>query len=130
MSASANAKLDGLPSPAAVLMRGFAGAVVGGAVGFIAFQFLARQGLYGIMLPGALLGLGAGLAARGKSLPLGIACACAALALAVVAEWTMFPFVKDKSLTFFLAHVYELPPTKLVMIGIGTLFAFWFGMGR
>ena len=70
--------------PATVLLREFAGAVVGGAVGIVAFQMLARAGFYGIMLPGAFLGLGAGLAARGKSLPL----------------------------------------------GIGALFALWFGMGR
>jgi hypothetical protein len=113
-----------------VLLRGLAGAVVGGVVGYFVFRLLASQGLYGIMIPGALLGLGAGLAARGKSIPLGVVCAVAAIALAIYAEWTMFPFIKDKSLGFFVAHVHELRLSKLVMIGLGALFAFWFGVGR
>jgi hypothetical protein len=122
--------MRGTQGSLAVLLRGVAGAIVGGAVGIFVFQLLARQGLYGIMIPGAILGLGAGLVARGRSIPLGVACALAALALAIFAEWTMFPFAKDKSLGFFIAHVHELPAMKLVMIGIGALFAFWFGVGR
>ena len=96
----------------------------------IVFRWLARRGLYGMMIPGALLGLGAGLAARGRSLSLGVLCAVGAMALAFVAEWMMFPFVKDKSLPFFLAHLHELPASTLIMIGLGAVFAFWFGQGR
>ena len=113
-----------------VLLRGLAGAAVGGLVGFFVFRWLAQQGLYGIMIPGALLGLGAGLAARGKSIPLGIICALAALALTIYAEWEIFPFRKDNSLGFFVAHLHELPPIKLVMMAVGAMFAYWFGVGR
>jgi hypothetical protein len=115
---------------ALVLLRGVVGAVVGGAVGYFVFQWLARQGLYGMMIPGALLGLGAGLAARGRSITLGIVCAVAAVVLAAIAEWQMFPFVKDKSLSFFLAHLHQLRLSTLIMIGLGAVFAYWFGQGR
>ena len=117
-------------NPAFVLLRGLAGAAVGGLVGFFVFRWLAQQGLYGIMIPGALVGLGAGLASRGRSIPLGLVCAVAALALAIFAEWHLFPFRKDNSLSFFVAHVHELPPIKLVMMAAGALFAYWFGVGR
>jgi hypothetical protein len=80
-----------------VLLRGIAGGMVGGVLGFFVFQWLARRGLYGMMIPGAAIGLGAGLAARGKSVALGVICIVAAIALAVFAEWFLFPFVKDKS---------------------------------
>jgi hypothetical protein len=77
-----------------------------------------------------LLGLGAGLAARGRSITLGIVCAVAAVVLAAIAEWQMFPFVKDKSLSFFLAHLHQLRLSTLIMIGLGAVFAYWFGQGR
>src|SRR5947208_3225286 len=78
-----------------VLLRGLAGGIVGAAVGFIVFQWLARRGLYGMMIPGATIGLGAGLAARGRSVALGIVCVVAAIGVSIVAEWHLFPFVKD-----------------------------------
>jgi hypothetical protein len=119
-----------LPNHVGVMLRGVLGGTVGGAVGFLIFQWLARRGLYGMMIPGAMIGLGAGLAARGRSLSLGVLCAVAATALAVIAEWMIFPFVKDKSLSFFLAHLHELSASTLIMMGLGALFAFWFGQGR
>jgi hypothetical protein len=115
---------------ALIVLRGIVGAAVGGAVGFVVFQWLARRGLYGMMIPGAFVGFGAGLAARGRSLPLGILCAVAAIGLALAAEWATFPFVKDKSLSFFLTHLHELRASTLIMIGLGAVFAFWFGQGR
>jgi hypothetical protein len=114
----------------AVVARGVAGGIVGGVVGFYVFKWLAQQGLYGMMIPGAMIGLGSAVAARGRSLPLGLVCAVAAVALSVFAEWAVFPFVKDKSLSFFLANVHQLPPLKLAMMGLGAAFAFWLGQGR
>src|SRR5262245_5119306 len=93
-----------------VILRGVAGGIVGGLVGFFVFQWLAKSGLYGMMIPGALLGLGAGLAARGHSIPLGVVCAIAAIGLSIFAEWKVFPFVKDNSFSFFLAHLNQLRP--------------------
>jgi hypothetical protein len=113
-----------------VVVRGIIGGILGGVVGFFVFQWLARRGLYGMMIPGAGIGLGAGLAARGKSVLLGVICAAAAVGLSLVAEWAVFPFIKDKSLSFFLAHLYQLRPLTLIMMGLGSAFAFWLGQGR
>jgi hypothetical protein len=115
---------------ALVILRGIAGGVLGGVVGFFVFQWLARSGLYGMVIPGAAIGLGAGLAARGRSLALGVICALGAIGLSIFAEWALFPFVKDTSLSFFLAHVHEKHPWKLIMMGIGGVLAFWLGQGR
>lgn len=112
------------------LLRGLGGAILGGILGYFAFRWLARHGYYGLAIPGALLGLGASLAARAKSLPLGIACGIAALALGILAEWLAFPFVKDKSFTFFLTHLHHLSSPTLLMLALGTALAFWFGQGR
>src|SRR5438045_782112 len=117
-------------SSAFVLLRGVLGGIVGGAVGFFVFQWLARRGYYGMMIPGAAVGLGAGLAARTRSVPLGILCALAAIGLSLVAEWTVFPFIKDKSLSFFLTHVHQLRPMTMIMMGLGAVFAYWLGQGR
>ena len=113
-----------------ILLRGIIGAAVGALVGYFVFRWLARTGLYGIMMPGLLLGLGAGLAARGQSQGLGILCGLVAVVVTVFDEWSVFPFVKDSSFGFFVAHVHELPPIKLAMMGLGALAAYWFGQGR
>ena len=125
------------PAPAAakpldplVIVRGVAGAVAGGLAGYFLFRWLYSNGLYGVMIPGVLLGLGAGLAARGHSLALGILSAVAALGLGIYSEWSIGRFKQDPSLLFFVTHVHHLPAVKLLMIAAGSAFAFWFGRGR
>lgn len=112
------------------LIRGLAGAIVGGAIGYLIFRWLLRYGLYGLMIPGACLGLGAGLAAGRQSHLLALLCACAALGLGLWAEWSVHPFIKDGSLVYFLRNVALLKPPTLLMIGLGAVFAYWFGQGR
>ena len=118
------------PVAVMVVVRGILGGVVGGVVGYIVFQWLARQGMYGMMIPGALIGLGAGLAARGRSMTLGVLCALAAVGVSIFAEWTLFPFIKDKSFGYFVTHLHQLRPLTLIMMGIGAAFAYWLGQGR
>jgi hypothetical protein len=115
-----------------VLLRGVAGAIAGGIAGYFAFNFLAARGLYGLMIPGLLIGMAAGIAARGKSQALGIVCAAAALALMIVAEWHRAPMVKDQSLTYFVTHLHQMnnATVKFVMLALGTAAAYWFGQGR
>jgi hypothetical protein len=93
-------------------------------------RWLAQHGMYGMMIPGAMIGLGAALAARGRSVLLGVICGAAAVALAILAEGVLFPFLKDKSFTFFLAHLHHLPTIKMIMIAVGAVIAFWLGQGR
>jgi hypothetical protein len=119
-----------LPGQALVILRGVVGGAIGGVVGFYLFKWLWQQGLYGMMIPGAMLGLGSAIAARGRSLPLGLLCAVAAIALSVFAEWAVAPFHKDPSFGFFVTHINHLPSLKLAMMALGGAFAFWLGQGR
>jgi hypothetical protein len=108
-------------------LLGLVGAMVGGALGFYTFDWLRGQGFYGLMIPGALLGLGCSLLARHPSTVRGIVCGLAALGLGVYTEWHFFPFAKDDSLSYFLKNVGSLKPVTLLMIGVGALIAFWIG---
>ena len=114
-------------------LRGLVGAVVGGAFGFALCWFLVKQmGLYAVAMPGAFLGLGCGTLSRIRTIPLGIFCLLAGFALGIVMEWFLFPFLDDKSLGYFLQNLDKLdnPKRTWLFVGLGTLFAGWFGLGR
>jgi hypothetical protein len=114
-----------VPSPVDAALS-LAGAAAGGGLGYLAFGWLAGQGLYALALPGVLLGLGATVLARRRSMALAVACGVLALALGVFAEWKHFPFAKDESWSYFLAHFFDLRPLTLIMIGLGGFGGFWF----
>jgi len=100
------------------------GAAAGGLVGYLLFFAIACQGLYGLALPGGLLGLGAGVfKTRSKVVP--VACGLLALALGLFAEWRYPPFAADAGLGYFVSHVHRLRPVTLIMIAVGTLIGFW-----
>jgi hypothetical protein len=107
-------------------LLGLVGAVLGGLVGFYTFGWLKGNGYYGMMIPGALLGLGCSLGARHRSTFRGILCGLAALLLSLYAEWW---FMDASTSTFmsFLTRVKDLESVTLMMIGVGTLIAFWLG---
>jgi len=109
---------------------GVLGAIVGGTLGYFAFFLLARQGLYSIVLPGALLGLGGGFLSGGKSNVLGIACGLSAVLLGLFTEWRFAPFIRDASFGYFMTHPHHLKTVTLIMIAAGGIFGFWFGKGR
>lgn len=111
-------------------LMGLVGAAIGGTAGYFGFDWLLGQGLYAIVLPGALLGMGCGALSGIKSTALGVISGVLALGLGFFCEWKFFPFAKDESLQFFLAHVSDLKGATLILIGVGTLLGFWFGMGR
>lgn len=100
------------------------GAIGGGVAGYLAFAWLLQYGLYGLVLPGGLLGIGAGMA-RNRSIALAALCGGAATALGVLAEWRNFPFVADTSLSYFLTHLYDLRAVTVVMIALGGAIGFW-----
>jgi hypothetical protein len=106
---------------------GLVGGVVGGVVGYYLFGWIVRQGFYGLIIPGAGIGLGCGLLARHPSRIRGIVCALAALGLGLYAEWKYFPFVADPSFGYLVSHVHELKPLTLFMIGVGAFLGFWLG---
>lgn len=106
---------------------GIVGAVIGGVLGFYTFRWLRGQGFYGLMIPGALIGLGCSLLAQHSSTTRGIACAVAAVGLGLFTEWYFWPFAADESLSYFLKSVGDLKPVTMLMIGVGAVFAFWLG---
>jgi len=116
--------------PKANWQFGLVGAVVGGTVGYVVFFWMAEQGFYAIVLPGALLGLGCGALSGGSSYRLGAVCGLLALTLGIVTEWRFAPFKDDGGLWYFVTHVSDLRSQTLVTIGAGGFFAFWFGRGR
>ena len=100
------------------------GAVLGGVVGYFAFGWLVSQGFYGLVLPGGLIGLGAGLAPCRWRWP-SVVCGVSALLLGLFTEWRFFPFKADGSFSYFLRNVHELKPITLLMIAAGMAIGFW-----
>ena len=100
------------------------GAIVGGVAGYFIFFWLASQGFYGMIIPGGLLGIGAGFA-KSRSLAIAIVCGIAALVLGLFCEWKFEPFAADDSFSYLLVHFYELKPITLLMIAAGAAIGFW-----
>lgn len=106
---------------------GVVGAAVGGLLGVLAFRWMWSYGYYALVLPGALLGLGAGIGAGRTSWVRGVVCAVAALALGLGVEAYYRPFELDDSLGYFLRHLHQLQPPTLIMLAAGTLLGGWLG---
>jgi hypothetical protein len=113
-----------------VILRGLAGAVIGGVLGWFAFEWLMEQGFYGLALPGALIGIGCGLLSGGTSELNGVLCAAAAAIVALILEWRHFPFVADESFGYFVTHLHQVRGIAWLMVVLGAVFGFWFGRGR
>lgn len=105
----------------------FIGAAVGALLGHLLFLWIVGQGFYGLMIPGALLGFGCSQLAQERSVPRGVACGFAAALLGLYSEWKVFPFQADGAFRYFIAHVADLKPITLLMIGLGAAFGFWLG---
>ncbi len=112
------------------LSLGVLGSIVGASLGYYLLHFLAQQGFYAIVLPGALTGLGCGSLSRHRSMLLGIVCAVVGAMAGILGEWNIAPFIKDDSLGYFLTHLHQVRPLSQFLILVGSLMAFWFGMGR
>jgi hypothetical protein len=85
---------------------------------------------YAMVAPGALLGMGAGLLVRDKSISRALICTVAALALGLFAEWRFRPFVADPRLGYFLAHIHQLQPITMLMIAAGAGLGGWLALGQ
>jgi hypothetical protein len=108
-------------------LLGLAGAVVGGALGYYLFLWIVDQGFYGLMIPGALLGLGCGLLSRHVSTVRGALCAVAAIFLGMFAEWHFRWFTADESFGYLITHFYQKRYLTQIMLVLGAVFAFWLG---
>jgi len=112
------------------MLLGLVGGIVGAVLGYFLVFVIARQGFYAIALPGALLGLGCGALSGRKSAALGIICGVFGLAVGIYTQWRFAPFIKDESLSFYLAHLLDVNRVTQILILLGAILAFWFGMGR
>ena len=112
---------------------GILGAVLGAVVGFFLFQFLIRRGLYFIVLPGALVGFGCGLAARNRSFVLAFIAFAIAIPATIFCECKSDAYLCDSGNTLmgvgeYISRMIELRGWKLpVFIGLNGLIAFWLG---
>lgn len=109
---------------------GLLGGLAGGSVGVVIFGWMLRQGFYGLVLPGLLMGLVGGWAAKRATWPLRVVFAILGLVFGIVAEWMYRPFELDNRLPYFLSHLHDLTPLTLIMIALGAVFAFWFSRPR
>jgi hypothetical protein len=118
------------PDSSKTIALGMLGAVLGGCLGYVIFHWMARQGMYALVIPPALVGLGAGFFAQRRSQVLALTCAIAGLALGLFIEWRFRPFKADASLQYFLTHVHLLKPLTTVMLLLGAIFSYRFALGR
>ena len=129
LSDAGKAILDASRDSIAVsFVRGVVGAVIGGVIGWFAFDWLLSHGFYALALPGALVGWGFGLLSRRSMLIGGLFCAVAGFALMVVCHWSHS--VTDDSLLHYVTHQHQISQTTYLFLAIGTLFSFWLGKGR
>ena len=105
------------------------GAVAGGLVGYFSFLWIAHQGFYALVLPGALLGIGASLFPNSSTI-ICIVCGLMALSVGFLAESQFAPFIADGSLVYFLTHIHQLKPITFIMIGAGAMIGFWAPFSR
>ena len=98
-------------------------AAAGGLVGYLGFMWIARQGFYGLVLPGALVGICAGIF-KSRSMSVCIFCGVLALGFGLFTEWRFAPFAADAGLGYFLMHLHQLRPVTMIMIAAGVLIGF------
>lgn len=111
------------------LVLGLIGAAIGGVVGYFVLFWMLKKGYYALVLPPSLMGLAAGVCARGRSMLLAIVCCIAGLSLALFIEWKLRAFEADRSLLYFLAHVHRVNQVELIMLIVGPIIGFRLALG-
>ena len=106
-------------------LLGLVGAIAGGVLGFYTFRWLLGQGFYGLIIPGAFLGLGCSVLARHPSVVRGVFCGIAAFALSQFTDW--YFTLTDDSFLNFIRNGKTLTPVTMLMSVVATLVAFWLG---
>lgn len=103
------------------------GALMGGTLGYLGFFWLLGQGFFGLVLPGGLLGLGAGVVRnRGGWVPW--VCGLMALVLGFVADYRSL--ANPPELSEFLSRLLQRQPVTLLMLAVGTAIGFYVPWSR
>jgi hypothetical protein len=109
---------------------GLTGALLGGVVGYYIYIWLWRnEGVYALVLPGAMIGIGCELLALDRSRFRGMLCAVAAVVVGLFCEWRIWPFKADESFLYLVTHAHQLKLLTQIMIVLGALVAYWCGQG-
>jgi hypothetical protein len=99
-------------------------ACAGVLCGYLVFTLLLARGIYALVLPGGLLGLAAGIP-RSRSPIIAVICGVVGTCAGILTEYRFAPFAVDRSLSYFLVHVFDLQPLTLASISAGGLIGFW-----
>jgi hypothetical protein len=130
-SARPRAPVRAAPPLWLAMLRGVVGGAVGGFLGYHAFKWLIlNHGLYAMVLPGALVGIGCGLASGRKAIALGVLSAIGAFLVSVLANWHV---LAEPSPTFLEQITTLVEPHRrmtALLILVGVAIAFYFGIGR
>ena len=102
-----------------------AGAVGGALLGVAAFTWLLRQGFYGLILPGAMLGAGCGSLSASRSNVRGGLCATAGLFVGMFADWRTNAPVE--TFAHYVLDIGRQGPYTLLMLALGAVSAGYFG---
>lgn len=111
-------------------MRRVVGAVVGTAVGTLAYWFMLGRGVHILAAVGAGTALGVSVASSGRSISWGVITSVLSVAFSLGVEYAFRPFAADASLGYFLAHIGDLPRNSLISIAVVAVLGFYFGRGR
>jgi hypothetical protein len=99
-------------------------ACLGGAVGYVGFWLLLARGIYAVVLPGALVGLAAGIVRTPSPL---VAVVCSLVAI-VAGLWDRAPggaVCCGPQLGLLSASLLDLQPLTQGSIAVGGLIGFW-----
>lgn len=110
-------------------LRGLAGAIIGGVIGYFLTKWIASQGFYALVVPGALAGLGCGYLSGARSNAIGIACGVLGLVAGLATDWMLAPFAVDNSFGYYITHLHNLAPFVMLMIALGVYCGWSFGRG-
>ena len=111
-------------------VRRLLGAIVGGALGVIGYWLLLEQRQSLLVLVGAGVALGAGIAARRRSWAWGAVMAVVAFGATLVTAWAFHRHADDPSFATFVARLGELPWRTQASLVAAALMGLWFGSGR
>lgn len=103
---------------------GLLGMGTGAWVGYLGFSWVCSQGFYALVLPGFCIGLFTRLIVYHTSRDLQWCCAIVAFFFGFYTEWSFFPYIKDKSLFYFVNHLHQLKPITWIMIFLGSYVAY------
>ena len=112
----------------AVLIKALSGSVAGVIIGAAGVTVLLKYGLYAIVLPGALVGLGTGLMSRRASWTFAIYSGVVGAVLCLLLHWKYFR--AGTSFFEFLRDLGDLPTDIRLRMAAGVFAAVWFGRGR